>query len=52
MQKYVVNIIVGRIKMRIIESNNADMSNAVFIVLNNLRKTGWLMVDEIELTRE
>ena len=52
MQKYVVNIIVGRVKTRIMDSNNAEVSNGMFIVLNNLRKSGLLKVDEVELTVE
>lgn len=52
MQKYVVNIIVDRVKTRIMDSNNAEVSNGMFITLNNLRKSGLLKVDEVELTVE
>lgn len=52
MQNYVVNIIVDKTKTRLVASNNADVCNTVFIILNNLKRWGLLKVDEVELTVE
>lgn len=52
MQNYVVNIIVDKTKTRLVSTNNADTCNAIFIILNNLKRWGLLKVDEVELTVE